>query len=67
MNKGLARVWGKNNLPHAKFHFGVSFGATGTIWNYRSDWSCMPVFDMVSILPSHQGLLTWSASARWAL
>jgi len=23
---------------------------------------CMPVFDMVSISPSHQGLLTWSAS-----
>jgi len=23
---------------------------------------CMPVFDMVLILPSHQGLLTWSAS-----
>jgi hypothetical protein len=37
MNKGFASIWGKNNLPHAKFHVGVSFGATGTIWKSRPD------------------------------
>jgi hypothetical protein len=24
MNKGFASIWGQNNLPHAKFYFGVS-------------------------------------------
>jgi hypothetical protein len=29
MNKGFASIWGKNNLPHAKFHFGVSRAQQG--------------------------------------
>jgi tetratricopeptide (TPR) repeat protein len=32
--------------------------ATGKTGKCRSDWSCMTVFDMVSILPAHQGLQT---------
>jgi len=55
---------GKRSLPSAKLYVGVSFGAIGTTWKSGSDWSCMPVFDIVSILPSHRGLLAWQARAR---
>jgi hypothetical protein len=29
MNKGFAPILGKNNLPHAKFYFGVSRAQQG--------------------------------------
>jgi len=33
MNKGFALIWGKNNLPHTKFHIGVSRAQQGQSGN----------------------------------